>query len=116
LKVSKAIVSNGFHVFKQAWSEYASCCSYNGGYSLPPVAYSIKQQLQASESLLWNVAEVESHPFDLDTMLFMDWRDDHLADQPDVKARNDKLPTFLYAMPFTKDKVGRVDEAGMKGG
>lgn len=21
--------------------------------------------------------EVESHPFDLDTMLFMDWRDDH---------------------------------------
>lgn len=23
------------------------------------------------------MAEVESHPFDLDTMLFMDWRDDH---------------------------------------
>jgi hypothetical protein len=43
-------------------------------------------------------------------MLFMDWRDDHLADLPEVKARNDKLPTFLYAMPFTKNKVGTVKE------
>ena len=50
-------------------------------------------------------AEVESHPFDVDTMLFMDWRDDHLADLPEVKTRNSKLPTFLYAMPFTKNKV-----------
>lgn len=50
-------------------------------------------------------AEVEGHPFDIDTMLFMDWRDDHLADLPEVKARNDKLPTFLYAMPFSKNKV-----------
>jgi lycopene beta-cyclase len=49
---------------------------------------------------------VEGHPFDVDTMLFMDWRDDHLADLPEVKARNDKLPTFLYAMPFSKNKVG----------
>lgn len=49
--------------------------------------------------------EVESHPFDVDTMLFMDWRDDHLADLPEVKERNSKLPTFLYAMPFTKNKV-----------
>lgn len=51
------------------------------------------------------IAEVESHPFDVDTMLFMDWRDDHLADLPEVKERNSKLPTFLYAMPFTKNKV-----------
>lgn len=49
---------------------------------------------------------MESHPFDTDTMLFMDWRDDHLADLPDIKERNSKLPTFLYAMPFTKNKVG----------
>jgi len=41
----------------------------------------------------------------VDTMLFMDWRDDHLADLPEVKERNSKLPTFLYAMPFTKNKV-----------
>ncbi|WIA14534.1 hypothetical protein OEZ85_003051 [Tetradesmus obliquus] len=51
------------------------------------------------------IAEVESHPFELDTMLFMDWRDDHLASEPEIKARNDKLPTFLYAMPFSKTKV-----------
>jgi hypothetical protein len=41
-------------------------------------------------------------------MLFMDWRDDHLAQLPEIKARNDKLPTFLYAMPFSKTKVGKT--------
>eukprot|EP00878_Enallax_costatus_P018860 GHUV01019880.1.p1 GENE.GHUV01019880.1~~GHUV01019880.1.p1 ORF type:complete len:433 (+),score=152.84 GHUV01019880.1:416-1714(+) len=51
------------------------------------------------------IAEVDDHPFDIDTMLFMDWRDDHLTDLPEVKARNDKLPTFLYAMPFSKNKI-----------
>nr|WJE87832.1 lycopene beta-cyclase [Chlorella sorokiniana] len=49
--------------------------------------------------------EVESHPFDCGTMLFMDWRDDHLDASPDVKARNEKLPTFLYAMPFSPTKI-----------
>ena len=34
------------------------------------------------------VVEVESHPFDLGTMLFMDWRDDHLDATPDIKQRN----------------------------
>lgn len=51
------------------------------------------------------VAEVESHPFDLDSMLFMDWRDDHLDDFPALKASNDRLPTFLYAMPFSPTKI-----------
>jgi lycopene cyclase-like protein len=46
------------------------------------------------------VCDVESHPFPLDTMLFMDWRDDHLDDA--YKSVNDILPTFLYAMPFSK--------------
>lgn len=32
--------------------------------------------------------EVESHPFDVDAMLFMDWRDDHLNADPAMKARN----------------------------
>jgi hypothetical protein len=50
------------------------------------------------------VAEVESHPFDIDTMLFMDWRDNHLAGTPELAERNAKLPTFLYAMPFSKTK------------
>mmetsp|Transcript_18453 Transcript_18453/g.33059 ORF Transcript_18453/g.33059 Transcript_18453/m.33059 type:complete len:845 (+) Transcript_18453:1089-3623(+) len=36
-------------------------------------------------------------------MMFMDWRDGHLS--PDAKDRNRKLPTFLYVMPFTKNKI-----------
>jgi hypothetical protein len=31
-----------------------------------------------------------------------DWRDNHL--EGDIKARNAALPTFLYAMPFSKTK------------
>lgn len=49
------------------------------------------------------IAEVESHPFALDTMLFMDWRDEHLTGA--AKEANAKLPTFLYAMPFHPTKI-----------
>ncbi len=48
--------------------------------------------------------EVESHPFELDTMLFMDWRDEHTHANPAMRASNEALPTFLYAMPYTKNK------------
>jgi len=48
---------------------------------------------------------VKSHPFPVDKMLFMDWRDDHLDGYPELKASNAKLPTFLYAMPFSDTKV-----------
>lgn len=51
------------------------------------------------------IAEVESHPFELDTMLFMDWRDDHTKPQSSMFQSNEKLPTFLYAMPFSKTRV-----------
>ena len=33
------------------------------------------------------MAEVESHPFPLDTMLFMDWRDDYTAGNSDMAVR-----------------------------
>jgi lycopene beta-cyclase len=33
---------------------------------------------------------VESHPFDVDKMLFMDWRDDHLDNYPKLKESNAK--------------------------
>ncbi|XP_078443255.1 lycopene cyclase [Wolffia australiana] len=62
---------------------------YNPGYQ---VAYGI-------------LAEVEDHPFDLDQMLFMDWRDDHLAKDEELRGRNSRVPTFLYAMPFSKDRI-----------
>ena len=38
-------------------------------------------------------------------MLFMDWRDSHTQELPAMREANEKLPTFLYAMPFTKNKV-----------
>jgi len=46
------------------------------------------------------LVEVESHPFDVNKMLFMDWRDDYVVDE-DMKRRCKELPTFLYAMPFS---------------
>lgn len=76
-----------------------TCCSAHLGHTL-------NTDLCALHATHHTSTEVEGHPFDVDTMLFMDWRDDHLADLPEVKARNDKLPTFLYAMPFSKNKVG----------
>ncbi|THG07923.1 hypothetical protein TEA_007752 [Camellia sinensis var. sinensis] len=51
------------------------------------------------------LAEVDCHPFDLDKMLLMDWRDSHLGNEPDIRARNSTLPTFLYAMPFDSNLV-----------
>ncbi|XP_021746961.1 lycopene beta cyclase, chloroplastic/chromoplastic-like [Chenopodium quinoa] len=62
---------------------------YNPGYQ---VAYGI-------------LAEVEGHPFDLDKMLFMDWRDSHLDGNKELKERNSKIPTFLYAMPFSSNRI-----------
>lgn len=62
---------------------------YNPGYQ---VAYGI-------------LAEVESHPFDVDKMLFMDWRDSHLDGNMELKERNSKIPTFLYAMPFSANRI-----------
>lgn len=49
--------------------------------------------------------EVESHPFELDTMLFMDWRDDHTKGRPEMRKANQALPTFLYVMPFSSTKL-----------
>ncbi|XP_057547651.1 lycopene beta cyclase, chloroplastic/chromoplastic-like [Amaranthus tricolor] len=62
---------------------------YNPGYQ---VAYGI-------------LAEVEEHPFDVDKMLFMDWRDSHLDGNLDLKSRNSRIPTFLYAMPFSSNRI-----------
>lgn len=62
---------------------------YNPGYQ---VAYGI-------------LAEVEEHPFDVDKMVFMDWRDSHLKGNMDLKEQNSRIPTFLYAMPFSSNKI-----------
>nr|QBC36219.1 lycopene beta-cyclase variant 3 [Petunia x hybrida] len=62
---------------------------YNPGYQ---VAYGI-------------LAEVEEHPFDTNKMVFMDWRDSHLDNNMELKERNSKIPTFLYAMPFSSNRI-----------
>ncbi|GFP80862.1 lycopene beta cyclase chloroplastic [Phtheirospermum japonicum] len=62
---------------------------YNPGYQ---VAYGI-------------LAEVDEHPFDTDKMVFMDWRDSHLDNNKELKERNRKIPTFLYAMPFSSNRI-----------
>ncbi|XP_022847888.1 lycopene beta cyclase, chloroplastic/chromoplastic [Olea europaea var. sylvestris] len=62
---------------------------YNPGYQ---VAYGI-------------LAEVEEHPFDVNKMVFMDWRDSHLENNKELKERNSKIPTFLYAMPFSSKRI-----------
>ncbi|KAM7496951.1 hypothetical protein LguiA_021365 [Lonicera macranthoides] len=51
------------------------------------------------------LAEVEEHPFDLDKMLLMDWRDSHLGNEPYLRASNSRTPTFLYAMPFDSNLI-----------
>ncbi|XP_073389043.1 lycopene beta cyclase, chloroplastic isoform X1 [Physcomitrium patens] len=51
------------------------------------------------------VAEVDSHPFDVDKMLFMDWRDSHLHGDKLLMDGNLELPTFLYAMPFSANHI-----------
>lgn len=50
-------------------------------------------------------AEVESHPFNNERMLFMDWRDSHLSRYPRLRESNNELPTFLYAMPFSDTRI-----------
>ncbi|XP_017608513.1 capsanthin/capsorubin synthase, chromoplastic-like isoform X2 [Gossypium arboreum] len=50
-------------------------------------------------------AEVDSHPFDLDKMVLMDWRDSHLGNEPYLRVNNSKLATFLYAMPFDSNLI-----------
>ncbi|OIW21681.1 hypothetical protein TanjilG_07841 [Lupinus angustifolius] len=51
------------------------------------------------------LAEVDGHPFDLDKMVLMDWRDTHLGNEPYMRVNNSKIPTFLYAMPFDSNLI-----------
>ena len=61
---------------------------YNPGYW---VAYGI-------------LAEFEEHPFDVDKMVFMDQRDSNL-NKEELKERNCRIPTFLYAIPFSSHRI-----------
>ncbi|CAI8592856.1 unnamed protein product [Vicia faba] len=51
------------------------------------------------------LVEVDYHPFDLDKMVLMDWRDSHLGNEPYLREGNSKVPTFMYAMPFSSNLI-----------
>ncbi|XP_057956555.1 capsanthin/capsorubin synthase, chromoplastic-like [Malania oleifera] len=51
------------------------------------------------------LVEVDNHPFDLDKMVLMDWRDSHLGNEPYLRTDNSRFPTFLYAMPFNSNLI-----------
>ena len=51
------------------------------------------------------LAEVDDHPFDLDKMVLVDWRDSHLGNEPYLRASSSRFPTFLYAMPFSSNLI-----------
>ncbi|KAL0547563.1 hypothetical protein IC582_017503 [Cucumis melo] len=51
------------------------------------------------------LAEVDHHPFDLNKMVLMDWRDTHLNNEPYLRQHNKEFPTFLYAMPFDSNLI-----------
>ncbi|KAG9128958.1 hypothetical protein Leryth_014742 [Lithospermum erythrorhizon] len=74
------------------------------GFSSSFVEYDKKRNhgYQIAHGIL---AEVESHPFDLDKMILMDWRDSHLGNEPILRKENSRFPTFLYAMPFDSNLV-----------
>ncbi|XP_022851386.1 capsanthin/capsorubin synthase, chromoplastic-like [Olea europaea var. sylvestris] len=51
------------------------------------------------------LAQVDDHPFDMDKMVLMDWRDSHLGNEPNLRGSNSKFPTFLYVMPFDSNLI-----------
>ncbi|KAF9679567.1 hypothetical protein SADUNF_Sadunf06G0028300 [Salix dunnii] len=53
-----------------------------------------------SNGVKFHQAKVIKHPFDVDKMVFMDWRDSHLKNNLELQERNKKIPTFLYATPM----------------
>ncbi|XP_020111069.1 capsanthin/capsorubin synthase, chromoplastic-like [Ananas comosus] len=109
-----------FHQAK-AWevkhNEFSSAISCSSGYELkanlvvdatgfssPFIEYDKKRNhgYQIAHGIL---AEVNCHPFDLDKMLLMDWRDSHMDSEPYLRPQNSKTPTFLYAMPLNSTLI-----------
>ena len=45
-------------------------------------------------------SQVESHPFDVDSMLFMDWRDDHTTADPAMHDSNLKYAALPCNQPI----------------
>lgn len=57
-------------------------------------------------------AEVESHPYQADQMLLMDFRDDHMQGNERWQKESDDRPTFLYVFP-TGEKRAFFEETSV---
>lgn len=121
-KLMEGCVSNGvkFHEAKvwkiehQEFESFIMCDDGNelkaslivdaSGFASSFIEYDKKRNhgYQIAHGIL---AEVEEHPFDLDKMVLMDWRDTHLGNEPYLRVKNSRFPTFLYAMPFDSNLV-----------
>ncbi|PKI47059.1 hypothetical protein CRG98_032535 [Punica granatum] len=74
------------------------------GFSSPFIEYDKPRNhgYQIAHGIL---AEVDSHPYDLDKMVLMDWRDSHLGNEPYLRESSSRFPTFMYAMPFSSNLI-----------
>ncbi|XP_054813630.1 neoxanthin synthase, chloroplastic-like [Prosopis cineraria] len=75
------------------------------GFNSDFIEYNTRRRNHGYQIAHGILAEVEEHPFDLDKMVLMDWRDSHLGNEPYLRENNKKLPTFLYAMPFNSNLI-----------
>ncbi|KRH26658.1 hypothetical protein GLYMA_12G186300v4 [Glycine max] len=111
-RLVEGCVSNGvrFHKAKvwqvehQEFESKGSLVVDVSGFGSSFVAYDkVKNHgFQIAHSVL---AEVDDHPFDLDKMVLVDWRDSHLGNEPYLRASSSRFPTFLYAMPFSSNLI-----------
>ena len=49
--------------------------------------------------------EVDQHPFDINEMLFMDWRSDYVQGDKNLLKNIKKVPSFLYVMPLSETVI-----------
>lgn len=74
---------------------------FNSGF----IEYNSKHRNHGYQIAHGILAQVEEHPFDLDKIVLMDWRDSHLGNEPYLRESNKKFPTFLYAMPLDSNLI-----------
>lgn len=97
-------ISNGFCDFEEAQDERAvrtrlvvDCT----GHALRFTATEPTSRFRApwGQAAYGIEAEVESHPYQADQMLLMDFRDDHMQENERWQKQSDDRPTFLYVFP-----------------
>ena len=49
--------------------------------------------------------KVEKHPFPLDKLVLMDYRDEYIGGDDEMRKRNERFPTFMYVMPISDTEI-----------